>query len=93
MRGRIKLAELALSAVLAVFGHLPLAHGVSATETPSLRGIYNALGGTMSPAWVAQDLGLFTKHGLQHSLNYLAVYYPPGQRDSHESHGQIYEDG
>ena len=27
----------------------------------------------MSPAWVAQDLGLFTKHGLQHSLNYLAA--------------------
>ena len=27
----------------------------------------------MAPAWVAQDLGLFTKHGLQHSLNYLAA--------------------
>ena len=37
-------------------------------EAPQLRGVYNALGGTMTPAWVAQDLGLFTKHGLQHSL-------------------------
>ena len=73
MGGRIKLAKLALSAVLAVLGHLPLAHEVSGAETPSLRGVYNALGGTMSPAWVAQDLGLFTKHGLQHSLNYLAA--------------------
>src|SRR5262245_29900046 len=73
MGGRIKLAELALGAVLAVLGHLPFAHEVSAAETPSLRGVYNALGGTMSPAWVAQDLGLFTKHGLQHSLNYLAA--------------------
>ena len=27
----------------------------------------------MTPAWVAQDLGLFTKHGLQHSLGYLAA--------------------
>ena len=27
----------------------------------------------MAPTWVAQDLGLFTKHGLQHSLNYLAA--------------------
>src|SRR5678809_135830 len=46
---------------------------VYAAEAPSLRGIYNALGGTMTPAWVAQDLGLFTKHGLQHSLSYLAA--------------------
>ena len=67
------LAELALGAVLTVFGHLPLAYELSAAEAPSLRGVYNALGGTMSPAWVAQDLGLFTKHGLQHSLNYLAA--------------------
>jgi NitT/TauT family transport system substrate-binding protein len=73
MGGRIKLAELALAAVLAVLGHLPFAHEVSAAEIPSLRGVYNALGGTMSPAWVAQDLGLFTKHGLQHSLDYLVA--------------------
>lgn len=73
MGGRIKLAELALGAVLAVLGHFPLPYQLSAAETPSLRGVYNALGGTMSPAWVAQDLGLFTKHGLQHSLNYLAA--------------------
>ena len=46
---------------------------VNAAESPSLRGVYNALGGTMTPAWVAQDLGLFTKHGLQHSLSYLAA--------------------
>jgi NitT/TauT family transport system substrate-binding protein len=73
MGRRTNLAELALGAVLAVFGHLPLAYELSAAEAPSLRGVYNALGGTMSPAWVAQDLGLFTKHGLQHSLNYLAA--------------------
>jgi ABC-type nitrate/sulfonate/bicarbonate transport system substrate-binding protein len=27
----------------------------------------------MTPAWVAQDLGLFNKQGLQHSLTYLAA--------------------
>jgi ABC-type nitrate/sulfonate/bicarbonate transport system substrate-binding protein len=67
------LPELALGAVLAALSHLPLAYELSAAEAPSLRGVYNALGGTMTPAWVAQDLGLFTKHGLQHSLNYLAA--------------------
>src|SRR5512132_924807 len=67
------LASLALGTVLAVSSHLPFEYQLSAAEAPSLRGVYNALGGTMSPAWVAQDLGLFTKHGLQHSLNYLAA--------------------
>ncbi len=67
------LVALALGAVLTVFVHLLLAYKLFATEAPSLRGVYNALGGTMTPAWVAQDLGLFTKHGLQHSLNYLAA--------------------
>src|ERR1043166_2330208 len=46
---------------------------LAAADTPSLRGVYNALGGTMTPAWIAQDLGLFTKHGLQHSLDYMAA--------------------
>ncbi len=40
-------------------------------EAPALRGVHNALGGSMTPLFVAQDLGLFAKHGLQHSLNYL----------------------
>ena len=73
MRRWTNLAGLALGAVLAVFSHLPFEYQLFAAEAPSLRGVYNALGGTMSPAWVAQDLGLFTKHGLQHSLNYLAA--------------------
>jgi ABC-type nitrate/sulfonate/bicarbonate transport system substrate-binding protein len=67
------LAELALGALLSVLGHLPFACELSAGEASSLRGVYNALGGTMTPAWVAQELGLFTKHELQHSLNYLAA--------------------
>ncbi len=73
MRRWTKSAGLALGAVLVAFGHLPFAYELAAAEAPSLRGVYNALGGTMTPAWVAQDLGLFTKHGLQHSLNYLAA--------------------
>jgi ABC-type nitrate/sulfonate/bicarbonate transport system substrate-binding protein len=40
-------------------------------EVPALRGLHNALGGTMTPAFVAQDLGLFSKHGLEHSLQYI----------------------
>jgi ABC-type nitrate/sulfonate/bicarbonate transport system substrate-binding protein len=44
-----------------------------AAEAPKLRVVYNALGGSMAPVWVAQELALFAKHGLQHNLNYLAA--------------------
>jgi ABC-type nitrate/sulfonate/bicarbonate transport system substrate-binding protein len=40
-------------------------------EPAALRGLHNALGGTMTPAFVAQDLGLFSKHGLELSLQYI----------------------
>jgi ABC-type nitrate/sulfonate/bicarbonate transport system substrate-binding protein len=39
----------------------------------SLRAIYNALSGVMAPIWVAQDAGLFVKHGLTVDLKYLAA--------------------
>ena len=56
---------------LGLTGQLLFGSTLSAAEAPSLRGVHNALGGTMTPLFVAQDLGLFAKHGLQHSLNYL----------------------
>jgi len=52
---------------------LPAFHPLSAAEAPSIRIVYNALGGSMAPLWLGQELGLFAKHGLQHSLNYLAA--------------------
>lgn len=39
----------------------------------SLRAIYNALSGVMAPIWVAQDAGLFVKHGVTVDLKYLAA--------------------
>ena len=39
----------------------------------SLRAVYNALGGVMAPIWVAADAGLFTKHGVNVDLKYLAA--------------------
>ena len=65
------LVKLAVTALLAV--QLAAAAKLSAGEALALRGVHNSLGGTMTPAFVAQDLGLFTKHGLQHSLQYIAA--------------------
>jgi len=73
MKYRTWWGKLALGATLAAFSYLTATVQLHAAEAPALRGVYNALGGTMTPAWIAQDLGLFTKHGLQHSLSYLAA--------------------
>ena len=73
MKNRTRRAALMLGTALVTLTCFPLTRQLGAVEAPALRGVYNALGGTMTPAWIAQDLGLFTKHGLQHSLNYLAA--------------------
>jgi ABC-type nitrate/sulfonate/bicarbonate transport system substrate-binding protein len=39
----------------------------------SLRAVYNALSGVMAPIWIAQDAGLFVKHGVTVDLKYLAA--------------------
>jgi NitT/TauT family transport system substrate-binding protein len=73
MRDRTRGAKLAILTILAALSQIAVARQLVAAETAALRGVYNALGGTMTPAWIAQDLGLFTKHGLQHTLTYLAA--------------------
>ena len=62
-----------LVALLIVTALTFVAQSAPAAETPSVRIVYNALGGSMAPLWIGQELGLFAKHGLQHSLNYLAA--------------------
>jgi NitT/TauT family transport system substrate-binding protein len=49
-----------------------IARSVSSQEM-NLRAVYNALSGVMAPIWVAQDGGLFTKHGVSVDLKYLAA--------------------
>lgn len=49
-----------------------IARAASAQEM-HLRAVYNALSGVMAPIWVAQDGGLFTKHGVSVDLKYLAA--------------------
>jgi len=62
-----------ITAALTIAGTSHPVAELSAAEAPNLRIVYNALGGSMAPIWVAQELGLFAKHGLQHNLNYLAA--------------------
>src|SRR5262249_15471238 len=49
-----------------------IAQAASAQEM-HLRAVYNALSGVMAPIWVAQDGGLFAKHGVSVDLKYLAA--------------------
>ena len=58
---------------IAIFlGPLVWVQGASGQEQ-SLRAVYNAISGVMSPIWVAADAGLFTKHGVNVDLKYLAA--------------------
>lgn len=47
--------------------------GSLGAQEHSLRAVYNALGGVMAPIWVADDAGLFKKHGVNVDLKYLAA--------------------
>src|SRR5215467_2177253 len=49
-----------------------IARAASAQEM-NLRAVYNAFSGVMAPIWIAQDGGLFTKHGVNVDLKYLAA--------------------
>src|SRR5215831_6687915 len=51
---------------------LVIPRAVSAQEM-NLRAVYNAFSGVMAPIWIAQDGGLFTKHGVNVDLKYLAA--------------------
>jgi NitT/TauT family transport system substrate-binding protein len=45
----------------------------ASAQEQNLRAVYNALSGVMAPIWVAQDAGLFSKHGVNVDLKYLAA--------------------
>src|SRR5436190_23354711 len=49
-----------------------IARAASAQEM-SLRAVYNAVSGVMAAIWVGQEGGLFTKHGVNVALKYLAA--------------------
>jgi len=50
-----------------------LSEQAASAQEMSLRAVYNALSGVMAPIWVAQDAGLFVKHGVNVDLKYLAA--------------------
>ena len=73
MTGRARLQRLTFTALFAISTMFQVAAPATAAEPPHLRVVYNALGGSMAPIWIAQEMNLFAKHGLQHNLNYLAA--------------------
>src|SRR5213080_3809197 len=67
---RASLSQIMLIIVLAAA--MLIARAASAQEM-SLRAVYNAVSGVMAPIWVGQEGGLFTKHGVNVDLKYLAA--------------------
>jgi ABC-type nitrate/sulfonate/bicarbonate transport system substrate-binding protein len=67
---RASLCQITLSIVLTA---AMLIAGAASAQEMSLRAVYNAVSGVMAPIWVAQEGGLFTKHGVNVDLKYLAA--------------------
>lgn len=67
---RASLSQIMLIIVLTAA--MLIARAASAQEM-SLRAVYNAVSGVMAPIWVGQEGGLFTKHGVNVDLKYLAA--------------------
>src|SRR5207247_3673222 len=67
---RASWSQIMLISVLAAA--MLIARAASAQEM-SLRAVYNAVSGVMVPIWVGQEGGLFTKHGVNVDLKYLAA--------------------
>lgn len=61
--------QIGVLALLAVMLTSPAASAQDLT----LRAVYNAISGVMSPIWVAADAGLFAKHGVNVDVKYLAA--------------------
>jgi ABC-type nitrate/sulfonate/bicarbonate transport system substrate-binding protein len=55
------------------FAGMLISASPAGAQEQSLRAVYNAISGVMSPIWVAADAGLFTKHGVNVDLKYLAA--------------------
>jgi NitT/TauT family transport system substrate-binding protein len=60
------MAMVLLSLVLFCWRPLP-------AQELSLRGVYNALSGSMAPIWISHEAGLFAKHDVTVDLKYLAA--------------------
>jgi len=58
--------------VMALLAIMLITRAASAQDL-TLRAVYNALSGVMAPIWVAVDAGLFTKHGVNVDVKYLAA--------------------
>jgi len=60
------------AATVALIASMFIGNAAAAQEL-SLKAVYNALGGVMAPIWVADDAGLFKKHGVAVDVKYLAA--------------------
>jgi ABC-type nitrate/sulfonate/bicarbonate transport system substrate-binding protein len=63
MKARDRLSTILIGAIFTLAIVAVAASRISAADAPTLRVVYNALGGSMAPIWVSQELGLFAKHG------------------------------
>jgi NitT/TauT family transport system substrate-binding protein len=59
------------TAIALTIGALSLLSGIAQGAAAPVRVAYSAISGAMGPLWVAHDMGIFTRHGLDVQLLYI----------------------
>ena len=59
------------TAIAIVIGSFALFLGVARSAGAPVRAAYSAISGAMGPLWVAHDMGIFSRHGLEVQLLYI----------------------
>jgi NitT/TauT family transport system substrate-binding protein len=59
------------TAIAIVVGSFALFLGVARSAGAPVRAAYSAISGAMGPLWVAHDMGIFSRHGLEVQLLYI----------------------
>jgi NitT/TauT family transport system substrate-binding protein len=63
--------KLGTTAIAIIIGSFALFLGVARSAAAPVRVAYSAISGAMGPLWVAHDMGIFSRHGLEVQLLYI----------------------
>src|SRR5580765_7176696 len=71
MANAFRIFKFGKAVIAVVIGSFALFLGVARSAAAPVRVAYSAISGAMGPLWVAQDMGIFNRHGLDVQLLYI----------------------
>ena len=71
MTNALSSSKFGTAAIAIIIGSFALFLGVARSAAAPVRVAYSAISGAMGPLWVAHDMGIFSRHGLDVQLLYI----------------------